>query len=342
MMDGSGITDQQITLKNYKMKKGILLITLIVYTLTSCQEKPSKLNININTTEGRINKNNHNKKENQSIAFLESLDDICVEDDGVFKNCDELFTKDGSSLFFIIIPKIGAKTWYDKQTENIKGEIYEVNNILIERIKKNKNISDEFDIWVFFTDKKYTEFVGMDSPYNLKIPRIVDLYYLKSTNNWEKLQRFEVLNEKDEEKENNWRNDYIEKIINESNKKNALSKSTLSNKWFGKYSLYLSYGKIGGENAGWALDIEITKEKITAVGEGYQMGFKDLLIAQDNGNELLLNHLENLRGYGLGSKMNPEFVLVEINGKYFIKSKWIDNDIITKAEKSGYLIDKTE
>lgn len=318
------------------MKKGIFLIALIAYSITSCQEKQKKINANSNASQNITIKND----ETKNIDFLKNLKDLCVEDDGVFKNCDELFTKDGSSLFFIIIPKIGAKNWYDKQTKNLKGEIYEVNNILIERVKKSKIISEDFDVWVFFTDKKYTEYVGMDSPYNFKIPRITDLYFLNSSNDWVKFQSFKVLNEKDALKENNWRRDFIDKIIDESNSKIEVNK--ISEKWFGKYSTYLSYGKIGDQNAGWSLDLEITKEKITVTGEGYQIGFKDLLIAKENGNELLLIHAENLSGYKLGAKMNPEFILVEVNNKYFVKSKWIDDDIITKPEKNGYLIKKTE
>lgn len=316
------------------MKKGILMIALIVYSFTSCQEKANTLKIN--NTKSIINKKTVNKSQNTD--FLKNLQDICVEDDGVFKNCDELFTKDGSSLFFIIIPKIGAKNWYNKQTENISGEIYEVNNILIDKVKNNKSLSNEFDIWLFFIDKKYTEFVGMDSPYNFKTPRTTDLFYLNSNNNWEKLESFKVLNEKDDKSETKWRSNFIDKIINQSNSKTVLSK--ISNKWIGKYSTYFSYGKIGGENAGWNLDIEISNDSIIATGDGYQIGFKDLLTTKENDNELVLNHLKNLNGYKLGAKMNPEFILIEDKGKYFIKTKWIDNDIVTKPKKLGYEIIK--
>ena len=65
-----------------------------------------------------------------------------------------------------------------------------------------------------------------------------------------------------------------------------------------------------------------------------------MLIASENNNELTLNHLKNLSGYKQGSNMKPEFILIEENGKYYIKSKWIDNDIVTKSEKLGYKIDK--
>ena len=98
------------------------MIALIVYSFTSCQEKANTLKIN--NTKSIINKKTVNKSQNTD--FLKNLQDICVEDDGVFKNCDELFTKDGSSLFFIIIPKI-TEVVYCCQTAYIqqqRGEWY--------------------------------------------------------------------------------------------------------------------------------------------------------------------------------------------------------------------------
>ncbi len=59
-----------------------------------------------------------------------------------------------------------------------------------------------------------------------------------------------------------------------------------------------------------------------------------MLTAKESDRKLLLNHVENLSGYNLGSKMIPEFILVEFDNKYFIRSKWIDSDIITKPENT--------
>ncbi len=120
----------------------------------------------------------------------------------------------------------------------------------------------------------------------------------------------------------------------------ALDSGKMSQKWLGTYSAYFSYGEIGGLNVGWALTIEINSDSIKATGDGYQMGFIDLLTAKENKNELILNHLKNLYGYTLGVDMNPEFILIEKNGKYFIKSDWIDYDIKTKPKKLGYEIEK--
>ena len=286
-------------------------------------------------------------KEISKIDFLQNLDDICAEDDGVYKNCDELFTKDGTYLSFLLIPKVGSENWYKNESKKLKGEIFEVDNALIKKIKniKKADLSLNFDVWVFYTNKRYTTYVGMDTPYNLKTPRIVELYYLKSgKNNWEKQEIFEVKNEKDESKENKWRRDFIDKAIKKSNENPVNNtKSTepkISSKWDGKYSTFLSYGKIGGDNASWILEIEIKKGLIKATGEGYQISFSDLLSGSENGNTLLLRHLKNISGYKLGKKMNPEFTLVEEKGKFYIKSDWIDKDIITKPKKYGYEISK--
>ena len=324
------------------MKKIILIIGVAITLLTSCKEK--SIEVDKTTNKNSITEILDTNKEVVELNFLEELQEICVEDDGVFKNCDELFSKNGSSLFFIIIPKAGAKNWFNKESENLKGEIFEINNKLIDKIKKIKkeNLSKEFDIWLFYTDKKYTEYVGMDSPYNYKTPRITDLYFLKSgKNDWQKLESFKINNDKDEIKENVWRTTFIDKIIKESNENNIKSSNNiLSSKWIGKYSTYFSYGKIGGDNAGWTLEIIINNNQIKAIGDGYQISFTDLLIANENNNKLILNHLKNISGYKQGANMNPEFILSEDNGKYYIKSKWIDSDIVTKSQLLGYEIDK--
>ena len=196
-------------------------MAISIASLSSCQQKESKL----------LN------KEISKTDFLQNLDDICAEDDGVFKSCDELFTKDGASLFFLIIPKIGAIKWYNlNKTKDKTKAIFEVNNLMIEKINKiNKSdLSKEFDIWLFNIDKKYTKYVGLNAPYNLKTPRIVELYYLKSgKNNWEKQESFEVKNEKDESKENKWRNDFIDNAIKKSNENPVNStKSKVKNNFY--------------------------------------------------------------------------------------------------------------
>ena len=228
-----------------RIKVLCIVLSLAITSLSSCKDKTIEADKNIikNSITEVLNIDN----QVVELDFLKELQEICVEDDGVFKNCDELFSKDGTSLFFIIIPKAGAKNWYDKETKNLKGEIFEINNKLTNKIKKIKkeDLSKEFDIWLFYTDKKYTEHVSMDSPYNFKTPRITDLYFLKSgKNDWQKLESFKINNDKDETKGNEWRSAFIDKIISKSNYNNSASSiNNLSNKWIGKYSTYFSYGK---------------------------------------------------------------------------------------------------
>ena len=94
------------------------------------------------------------------------------------------------------------------------------------------------------------------------------------------------------------------------------------------------------ENAGWNLRIEISNDAIKASGDGYQISFSDILTAKEDGNKLILTHYKNLSGYTLGDKMNPEIILTEDKENYFVTTKWIDKDIITKSTKLGFEISK--
>ncbi|AZA81934.1 hypothetical protein C1637_24725 [Chryseobacterium lactis] len=114
----------------------------------------------------------------------------------------------------------------------------------------------------------------------------------------------------------------------------------IDKKWYGIYKVRFDYGEIGGMNAGWDLEININGENITASGSGYQIGFKDELTATEKGNRLILKHKKNLDGYTLGKNMDPEFVLIEDNGSFYVQSEWIDSDIITKPETNGFKIVK--
>ncbi|MFC3158340.1 hypothetical protein SAMN05443633_12226 [Chryseobacterium arachidis] len=120
----------------------------------------------------------------------------------------------------------------------------------------------------------------------------------------------------------------------------VLKNLEIDQKWYGTYRIRFEYGKIGGINAGWDLEILINKNQIIASGNGYQIGFKDELTATAEGNKLVLKHKKNIDGYTLGEDMNPEFILIEDNGLFYIQSEWIDSDIITKPEKKGFKITK--
>ncbi|MES2829344.1 MAG: hypothetical protein V4687_14375 [Bacteroidota bacterium] len=113
--------------------------------------------------------------------------------------------------------------------------------------------------------------------------------------------------------------------------------------WLGKYTAYFSYGDVAGQAAGWELEINITKDKITAKGKGFQMAFMDELKANVSGSKLVLTHLKNVSGYTTGKKMNPEFTLVKNQGNFYVKSEWIaGGDVKEKPTALGYKIDKAK
>ncbi|WBV51292.1 hypothetical protein [Chryseobacterium gambrini] len=122
--------------------------------------------------------------------------------------------------------------------------------------------------------------------------------------------------------------------------KNLNATKSISKKWLGIYKARFNYGKIGGVNAGWDLEINVNKATITASGNGYQIGFMDELNAVEKDNKLVLNYKKNIDGLSLGENMNPEFIITEENGKYYIQSEWIDVDVLTKPKKNGYEIYK--
>lgn len=313
------------------MKKTFLLVMfLFCLQLVSCQQSP---------------KNNQEKKvDEKSITnhFFKQFNKI-YGDNGLLETGNSDLQKGSFEIY--IISKIGTKNWLNNviQKQNYDSVIKAINKL------SPQKISSDFDIWVFYTNKNYLTELE-DGSLGPKIPGIIELYYLKAgEKTWQKNDRYLLKNENDRIKSFTWKQKKLQEIIDQSNTKKSeninslsLQKVKLSNKWIGNYNAYYSYGKIGGENAGWSLEIEILTDRIVATGSGYQIGFTDLLIAKENGNELLLNHFKNLSGYSLGAKMNPEFVLIENNGKYFIKTKWIDNDIITKPKDLGYEIIKKQ
>lgn len=332
------------------MKRIILIIVGSLIALSSCREKTGEQNSAQVADPSVIPASNKTPGTGKQVTqqdHLAALQDICAEDDGVFKNCDELFGKDGSSYFFLIIPKAGAQSWYEAASKDLTGPTYEKNDALSAKIQKidKARLSEYFEVWVFYTDKKYTKHVGMDAAYNVINPHITQLYHLRSgKNNWEKLDSIIIKNDSEVQKEIHWRDDFITQATQKSNQKAKTSvvSSSVPAAWQGKYSTYFSYGDIAGQNAGWALEINITSDKITASGDGFQMTFADELSFQESGSELVLTHLKHISGYTTGQKMNPEFTLIKDNGKFYIKSKWISGDVVTKPTAFGYPIDKAD
>lgn len=326
------------------MKK-ILIITISILLSFSCKEitKKDSLLTKKDTLKTKKETLDNTSIDLKNLKLLEELDDICVEDDGVFKNCDELYTAKGANIFLLIIPKIGASNWYEINSKKLKGEIYEINEQLCRMVidKKNKkNLATDFDIWAFYIDQKFTKRVNLDTPYTPVTPRETLLLKLNSSNEgWELKETFKLKNDSDEVKENEWRNKKIEDLISNSNKKD--NKSKISSSWIGKFSTYFDYGDNGGQNTGWELEINITDDKIIARGDGFQMGFLDELSLQENNEiEIYLKHKKNISGYKLGQKMEPEFVIKKVDQKFYIDSKWISNDVKNKKNTHGYLIEK--
>lgn len=331
------------------MKNTVAFLMGVLVALCSCRNSGNNINATqVDTSVTHVAKTDKVSTEPQLTHqdFLASLEDICVEDEGIFKNCDELFSKDGASLFFLIIPKTGAKNWHQAEIRNLTGPVYEKNNALSAKIKaiSKDEMSRNFDVWVFYTDKMYTEHVGMDAAFNVKNPHITDLYFLKSgRKNWQKLESFKVNTADDVEKEIRWRDDFISRESQLSNQKSdvqVIDVKPIPAMWSGSYSAYFNYGEIAGQNAGWALEINIKDGKATASGNGYQMAFADELSAEENSDGLTLKHLKNISGYKTGSRMNPEFILTKHNGKFYVKTDWIGYDITNPSTTNGYEIEK--
>ncbi|MBB6369172.1 hypothetical protein [Chryseobacterium shigense] len=131
-------------------------------------------------------------------------------------------------------------------------------------------------------------------------------------------------------------------VENSTNKviTSKLQNTNIDQKWYGIYKARFDYGKIGGVNAGWDLEIHIDSNHITVSGSGYQIGFKDEVTATEEENKLILKYKKNIDGYSLGKNMNPEFILIKDNDNFYIQSEWIDSDIITKPEAKGFIISK--
>jgi hypothetical protein len=118
------------------------------------------------------------------------------------------------------------------------------------------------------------------------------------------------------------------------------STTATTSKWNGKYTAYFSYGEIAGVNAGWELTINVSPDSVTAMGEGYQMYFKDRLKPIEKQNQLELHHVRNVFGYKQGKEMTPEFTITESKGKFYVKSNWMGAEVQEKSTKMGYLIEK--
>lgn len=168
--------------------------------------------------------NNETNNKTSQIDFLKySVDDLegIVEEghEGVYRNFDFSYTN--GEAYFLLVPKIGAKKWYNIELKKYSNEDKEVDAKISKKLGTQgfQKLSSDFNIWVFFTDKKYLNYTPQtDAKYTPKIPRKTGIYYYKSQENlWEEVDSFSVLKDIDEKKEQNWREQFIDKLIQNDN-----------------------------------------------------------------------------------------------------------------------------
>lgn len=217
-------------------------------------------------------------------------------------------------------------------------EVYsEINSFNIIETKKN------FNAIIFLIKKNNLKKNSKsDQSYTPTIPYEVITYILKDKK-WENGNTYIVKDDESHLNENTWRDNYIDSLAQAFNYKSTSKKDNLktsiSKKWIGNYSSYFKYKD--SEGNGWELNITVDKDSIFASGDGYQMGFKDVLTSEDLGDKLVLYHKHNLYGYKLGSSMKPEFIITKKGDSYFILSGWI-SDIEETPTNIGYKLNKIE
>lgn len=225
----------------------------------------------------------------------------------------------------------------DGDIDCLKNIYSRISSLSIENLKNN------FNAIIFTIDKKYLKQTPqLDQPYNPSIPYQITSYILNN-GYWKKEESYGVKQDEDLIQSNVWKDKYIDDIVQRFKDK-EITKSedkykAISNKWTGVYTAYFSYEKIGGEKTGWELNISINKDSILAFGDGYQMGFKDLLLGEEYEDKILLYHKENIYGYKQGKKMTPEFTIHKNNNDFFVTSDWI-SDVSNNSTELGYRLEK--
>lgn len=341
MRVGKVILGQKIITKNYNMKYFIYLLTIIFFI--SCKERTNNSNYNTlnsknlsSNLDEQLDKLLHCDKFDIREGYYQIPDYGCIYNPTINNNLGNanvlLFPRNNQFNTFEIDKKCNG------DYECLKKIYSDIYNLSISELKEN------FNALIFIENKEYLENTpNLDKPYNAKTPYIINSYQLEN-GKWSKGKQFNVNNEENEIEiwQNNLINDFIvdTKIVLNNKPETLSPENNISADWYGKYSSFFSYGQIGGDNAGWILEIDISKDNIKATGDGYQISFSDLLTAKEEGDKLILYHLKNINGYKLGEKMDPEFVLIKKGNIFFINSNWIDKDIITKPKSLGYEITK--
>lgn len=318
-----------------------LLIILFFWSIISCKGQPKNI-------ESKIVEEASEIVDSTSLDKLLKCDRMDIRnghyripDYGCVyapKNGNELGNAD---VVLIPMTKIFDTNNVDKKCNgevDCLNDVYtQINSLSIDEIKNN------FNAVVFVIDKNYLKKTPqLDQSYNPTIPYKITPYILKE-GKWSTDNPYELKDDKSLLHENKWKDRYIDSLAQNINeKKDVDSKNqSISENWIGNYNTYFNYGDIGGENAGWELNIEIYVDSIIASGDGYQMGFKDELIFEDLGEKLILYHKKNLYGYKLGEKMKPEFIIQKKDNEYFILSEWI-SDVKENPMGLGYRLEKID
>nr|WP_294784910.1 hypothetical protein [uncultured Flavobacterium sp.] len=299
------------------MKKTIILYILILCSIqiTSCQRQKNK-----------VSKSNKKKeKVLNNIDFLnypvDDLEGITGEGNvGVYRNFD--FDYRNGEALFILIPKIGAEKWSLMTRNKYSGKEYEIDDKISKDLSKRsfKDLSKDFNIWVFYTDKKYLEKTpNMDSPYSAKIPRRIDVYFLNDKlNKWSIVNSFSLENKNDEVKENRWREDFIGKIVAKSNSlttKESKESTKILLKWQGVYQREFSEKFSDGTYSLWTYYFIINGDKIILKSDNYP-GESEYKVIEQN-NQLDLFESDSTR---------PNFKIKEEDGKFYIQGDSFENN----------------
>lgn len=201
-----------------------ILILFLLFQVISCQKSTKNNDSNFEKA--------HTSQNVDFVSYpIDDLEGITsTRYDGIYRSFDFRYTNGETT--FILVPKIGGGKWYNQQTAKYKNQDTDA------AIEKNlnqqsfKNLSKEFDIWIFHTPKEFLKHTpNMDAPYTPLIPRNIFFYkYDSLKNSYTNVDMFLVNNEKDEAKANEWRENIIAKLNIKDN-----HNYTSLEKWIGTF-----------------------------------------------------------------------------------------------------------
>ena len=246
--------------------KCFLFILLTIFMI-SCKD------INVNKIEKDVN-------------FDKVLKDCnFTYDSGYFITADYgcIFNPKGENNFGNMIVYLIPKKQIIITDENIENENKRVNNLSIE------NYKNEFNIYVYLTESQYLNYNKNGDPiYYHKASYTEKLYTYEQKNNWLLLDSLNILNSKSNEKEQEWRDGFITKLITISNKENTVeTTNNISEKWLGTYHLTINENSKDWRDTQ-ELKLEISKNSIKYSVEGYQIDQRYILTGLNLNNNLKL------------------------------------------------------